>query len=87
MPDDPVRNKLCHHIYSKQAILAYIEQKRRQRRSCDCPQTGCGNKTVNASQLEDDLVTKQAIRREKRRLDQLEQERATQASLVDSDEE
>jgi len=82
-----VRNKVCKHVYSRQGVTEYLEQCRSNRAKPKCPVPGCSNSDVQLSQLEDDLTTKQAVRREKRRLDAIRQERETQASTISDDED
>lgn len=59
--DDPVRNILCGHAYSKEAMLRHLTC------STNCPVAGCRNQKVNAQQLTPDLELTQLVRRQKRR--------------------
>jgi hypothetical protein len=89
--EDPVKNTVCDHVYSRQNIMNLIRQLRSSnphRTKYKCPVAGCHNKQLNASQLQPCLETAALVRREKHRLDALAQQRASQAAnLVDTDEE
>jgi Zinc-finger of the MIZ type in Nse subunit len=86
---DAVRNKVCHHIYSRAGIMAHIQQS--GGRPTKCPVFGCSNRSVAVSQLDDDIETTMNAKREVRRQDQrkqLQKEASAAAnSLVDTDEE
>lgn len=84
--EDPVRNTLCHHTYSRNGIRQHMRTKGR---NCRCPFPGCVNtQPVTESVLERDYEMEDAVRREKRRLEQETQRIASQANdLVDSDDE
>lgn len=84
--EEPMKNKVCGHLYSKEAIMHHLQTKLRNRRTPNCPVAGCGN-TVTLEQLEKDVMMKTMVRREMRRQDQANQLRATQASVLESDEE
>lgn len=83
--EDPVKNKVCKHSYSRQAILQHI-QSQQGRGRCLCPVAGCTNKTLNASQLEDDKLTATLVRRLKKR-QQLSQKSQHSAVQVDEDDD
>lgn len=74
-------------MYSKDAIFEYIRRQRAGRRPCKCPTAGCGNTHVTESQLERDGMAEIALNRERRRLDKQRQDRASQASQIDSDDD
>jgi len=83
--EDPVKNTVCGHVYSREGIMSHIRAKGQHAR---CPVTGCGHGPVTLAQLEKDVETELAVNREKRRQDHEYQQRASQASdLMDSDEE
>jgi len=84
--EEPMKNKVCGHFYSKEAIMHHLQTKQRNRRTPNCPVAGCGN-TVTLAQLEKDVMMETMVRREMRRQDQANQLRATQASVLESDEE
>ena len=86
---NPVKNKVCGHVYSREGILGHIQQCHRSRKShCQCPYAGCANTRVTPEQLEDDLRTANLIKRELRRRDHSKEVQASQAdNLVDSDGE
>lgn len=76
---DPVKNKVCGHSYSKEAILNHI----RKSRSPSCPVAGCSNRHVTQEQLEDDRETARLIRREQVR--QQHQQRQLTQNALDAD--
>lgn len=77
---EPVKNKVCHHVYSKHAIHQYLQRNRK------CPCVGCGNTNVTMSQLEDDLETVRLVRREEIR-EEGERKRMTQNAMDLEDDE
>ena len=84
---EPVKSKLCGHVYSKQAVTQYIRTGNRK-----CPAVGCNNHQLNLSQLEADPEKETLVRRFRRRQEliasQQQQLLASQAEgLVDSDDE
>lgn len=85
--EEPMKNKVCGHVYSKGGIVHAIQQAGVKRRPCRCPVPGCANSHVTMQQLEKDPHTERLVRREKQRLQRESQKRASQADLVDSEEE
>lgn len=77
--EDPVRNKVCGHVYSRQGIEAMFSQ-----RNYNCPLPGCSNRRMSQDQLEDDLHMAEKVRRFKRRQAQLQ---AAQSQHMYDDEE
>jgi Zinc-finger of the MIZ type in Nse subunit len=85
---DPVKNRVCGHIYSRENIVGLINQLGKNRRAKRCPVAGCGNDHLSEAQLQPCLETATLVRREQHRLDVLAKQRATQANdLVDTDDE
>ena len=86
---DAVQNSVCHHIYSREGIMAHIEQgKRGYQRAVACPVAGCVNRQIDVSQLQEHVETSVNAKREIRRQDmRKEQQQMTANDLVDSDEE
>ena len=83
---DPVKNKVCGHIYSREGIDAHMRNA--HRRAATCPVAGCNKPIQSSAQLEKDVETEMKVRRQQRKEDYESQQRASQASdLVDSDEE
>ncbi|KAH7726731.1 hypothetical protein AAVH_05618 [Aphelenchoides avenae] len=41
---NPVRNKICKHVYDKDSVKKYIADNRARRMLCQCPQMACPNK-------------------------------------------
>jgi len=59
-----VRNRTCGHIYDKKGFQDYLSQSRRPR----CPNMGCANRQIlDASSVEDDVMTNVEIERVKSR--------------------
>jgi Zinc-finger of the MIZ type in Nse subunit len=79
--EDPVKNKVCKHSYSRAAIMQHIQSSSKK---CVCPVAACTNKHVSASQLEPDKVMEANVRRFKRRK---ELSQKSQYSALDVDEE
>jgi hypothetical protein len=79
--EEPVKSKHCGHTYSKQAILSHLRVRKQ------CPVAGCNNNTLTESQLEPDQETEILVRRERRSQDREKKLRASQANVVQSDEE
>jgi hypothetical protein len=81
--EEPVKNKLCGHVFSKRGIMHMLKAGQ-----CRCPVAGCTNSRVTQDQLEDDAATALLVRREIRKLEAADKAKASQAAdLVDSDEE
>lgn len=49
----PVRNKNCRHVYDKDGITSYINQRQQQRKSVKCPTIGCRAPLTFNSLIED----------------------------------
>ena len=81
--EDPVRNKICGHVYSR----AGIEHMMRGKGFCKCPIAGCNNYKVTPDQLEKDLEMELLVKRAQVRKRKAEQTLSQSAELVDSDEE
>ena len=85
--EKPVRNKLCKHLYSRDAILTQINfHSRRKGTRCKCPVSGCANENVTKDQLEDDRETEILVRRQKH-LAQSQQSRMSQMAIDADDDE
>jgi hypothetical protein len=78
---DPVKNKVCHHLYSKHAITDYLKRNRK------CPCVGCGNNNVTMSQLEDDMATARMVRREEIRQQEAQRQISENAMDLEEDED
>eukprot|EP00934_Nitzschia_sp_Nitz4_P003937 Nitzschia sp. Nitz4//scaffold79_size90958//53571//54341//NITZ4_005030-RA/size90958-processed-gene-0.116-mRNA-1//-1//CDS//3329558264//3927//frame0 len=78
---NPWKNKICGHVYDKESILHHLKKDRASR----CPVAGCNNSGISQSQLEEDMVTANLIRRQKIR----EQHQSQQQSgpVIDMDED
>jgi hypothetical protein len=62
--EDPVKNKVCKHTYSRAAVMQHIAASGR---NCVCPVAGCRNNNITASQLEEDNLMETLVRRFKKR--------------------
>lgn len=92
---DAVENMVCHHVYSRKGIMSYIQQnisagRRHGNHPMNaCPIVGCGNRQINAEQLQDhheiSMMSKREIRRQDMRKEQ--QQMSSHDVLMDSDEE
>lgn len=84
--ENPVKNSVCGHAYSKEAILDHL--RRRGTKEKVCPMVGCHNRAVTLQQLVPDLELTQLVRRQKRRTDANKEHRlSTQVLLEDEDED
>ena len=81
--EDPVKNQVCGHVYSQKAMEAMLQNRGRTK----CPVPGCTNTQVTNSQLVPDVQMDTLVRRERRRLEKAKEQQASQAQMVDSDEE
>eukprot|EP00525_Craspedostauros_australis_P004574 CAMPEP_0198119048 /NCGR_PEP_ID=MMETSP1442-20131203/24108_1 /TAXON_ID= /ORGANISM="Craspedostauros australis, Strain CCMP3328" /LENGTH=280 /DNA_ID=CAMNT_0043777433 /DNA_START=10 /DNA_END=852 /DNA_ORIENTATION=- len=82
--EDPVKNQVCGHVYSSEAIRSHIQRATRKQ----CPVPGCSNTRLAVSQLKPDREMAILVRREKKRQQQErdKQQRNTQTDF-DSDDE
>jgi hypothetical protein len=85
MLQDPVRSKVCKHVYSKVALQQYLAQK--QGRNCACPVVGCTNRNLTFVSCEPDHTTAMQIKRRERKQAHEKELRMSQAANVDSDDE
>lgn len=80
--EEPLRSKLCGHVYSKVPIYSYIGKHTVKR----CPVAGCNNNQLNKAQLEHDRVTEMKVAKAKRAVEKEKQLRSSQAAGInDSD--
>ncbi|KAL7556574.1 hypothetical protein ACA910_016216 [Epithemia clementina (nom. ined.)] len=51
--ENPVRNKVCGHVYSRKGIELLLQQMRQRKATvkCPCPVAGCNNQAVTKTQL------------------------------------
>ncbi|GAX15536.1 hypothetical protein FisN_6Hh167 [Fistulifera solaris] len=80
--EDPMKNSFCGHVYSRAAVMEYLNSRQRR-----CPVAGCRNNQFSASQLAEDEQTALLVRRERKRLERESQKMQSQTELVDTDEE
>ena len=72
---DPMRSKVCVHVYSKTAIFEMI---RRNRGATDCPVAGC-DKIITEFSLERDRVMERRVRQ------QVEEDETRDAEVLSSE--
>lgn len=78
---DPFKNKVCHHVYEKQAIVNHLRMKR------DCPVMGCRNRQVTLQQLEPDEEMKIRVRRYRKTMEEKQRYNAMSQDYDVEDEE
>ena len=79
--ENPVKNIVCGHVYSKEAIEGHLRCSRK------CPVAGCNNKNVSLDNLVADVETQLRVRRQKRRVDAERQRNLSQSLDLDEDDE
>ncbi|KAJ7338126.1 hypothetical protein JRQ81_010720 [Phrynocephalus forsythii] len=57
----PVRNKICGHVYEQVAIMELIRNREQRKKKACCPKVGCNNQEVKISDLVPDEVLKRTI--------------------------
>ncbi|KNE57481.1 hypothetical protein AMAG_03190 [Allomyces macrogynus ATCC 38327] len=60
--DDPLKSKVCNHVYEAEAIRGFIRDATRRREQAECPTTGC-NKILSLSDLVKDAGVERRLRR------------------------
>ncbi|KAL3797656.1 hypothetical protein HJC23_013488 [Cyclotella cryptica] len=79
--EDPVKNKVCHHTYSRQGLQQLIKNKK-----TTCPVAGCSNRTLSLQQVEDDEVMTMKVTRFKKREEQEKKKRKLEEEDMDDGE-
>lgn len=79
--EDPVRNSLCGHTYSKEAILQHLRVSRRK----ECPVAGCSAVNISPRHLTEDIGLTQLVRRRRRREDAVKERRQLSPTIADKD--
>lgn len=79
--DQPMTSTTCRHSYSKEAVFSYIEQCAQRRERPQCPRAGC-DKQISKTTLREDPELEKRVRAHKRRMEQREGMRRTQASAI-----
>lgn len=79
--DDPVKNKVCGHVYSKAGIEQLLNVQGRK----SCPVAGCVNAHVERSQLENDVEMAMKVRKFIRREKMEKEQRMSQMAMDDYD--
>jgi Zinc-finger of the MIZ type in Nse subunit len=86
--EEPMKNKVCHHVYSRGGIMQHIRtQQSGGRPTVRCPVPGCNNTNITANQLEKDVETEMRIRQERRRQERNAESLASSANNVDDDDD
>jgi len=60
--ENPVRNRLCRHVYDKDGIFSLINQRQQQKKRAKCPTIGC-KADLTFNNLIDDRELKEKIDR------------------------
>ncbi|KAL3924201.1 MAG: hypothetical protein SGILL_001192 [Bacillariaceae sp.] len=79
--EDPVKNTVCGHKYSRAAILQQLRTYKK------CPVAGCTNTNVTVSQLETDELTATFVRRAMKRQKMEEQKLSQNAVDLEDDDD
>ncbi|XP_043922538.1 E3 SUMO-protein ligase NSE2 [Protopterus annectens] len=58
---NPVKNKVCGHIYEEEAIRKIIQRRQQQKKRVCCPTVGCDYSDMSLSDLVPDVALKKAI--------------------------
>jgi len=77
----PVKSKVCHHVYSGNALVQMIGRGH----SVRCPIAGCVN-VVTLHQCQPDVQTMVRVRHHKRR-EELRRQKRMRMALIDSEDE
>jgi len=80
--ETPVRNKICGHSYSKDAIYHFLRENKRTKKSqrgCRCPVAGC-EASVAEETLERDVDTERALKRKNLNKDKI---RSSQEDIIE----
>ncbi len=82
--EDPVKSKVCHHVYSKQGIQNHLRV-----RKYHCPIVGCRNSKITMQQLEPDEEMKIRVRRYRKTMQEKQRYNAMSQDydVEDEDEE
>ena len=83
---DPVRNKVCKHVYSRASLEQMLAQGK-GKRNHTCPVVGCSNRNLTLASCEPDRNTAMAVKRHERKQAHQQELRMSQAANVDSDGE
>ena len=81
---DPYRSTICKHVYSKESLLSYLEQKNGVGL---CPVAGCRNRQLTMDQCRPDQQMVYRVKRHVRREQQAKGERLAQQFQVDEDDD
>mmetsp|Transcript_13391 Transcript_13391/g.19725 ORF Transcript_13391/g.19725 Transcript_13391/m.19725 type:complete len:258 (-) Transcript_13391:87-860(-) len=84
--ENPVKNNVCHHVYSLEALKQYVRSK--NGRNVPCPVAGCINTTLTLASCVEDPTSAMRVKKQQRLAARDHELRMSQAASVDeSDEE
>jgi len=63
---DPVKNKVCNHIYEKAVVEKNISRSQSGKKQLKCPKVGCVNPSIKMSDLIPDQETLRKIKKKRR---------------------
>lgn len=66
---NPVKNKMCGHVYEEAAIIKIIQNRQQQKKKARCPTVGCDYSDMSKSDLVPDVALKKAIESRNRQLE------------------
>jgi len=82
--EDPMKCRVCYHIYSRNALEQFLKQARG--RNCKCPVPGCSNSHLTIKSCDPDPTTAMRVKKQQRMSAREKELRMSQAASVDSDE-
>ena len=82
--DQPLRNTVCNHVYSKAGIDQLL--KGAGRRKVGCPVAGCTNDDLQRNQLVEDIQVGMLVKRYKAREERERRNKMSQMDDLDDDE-
>ena len=82
--DQPLRNTVCHHVYSKAGIDQLLKAAGRRREKC--PVAGCTNGDLQRNQLVEDIQVGMLVKRYKAREERARRNKMSQMDDLDDDE-
>ncbi|XP_029447875.1 E3 SUMO-protein ligase NSE2 isoform X2 [Rhinatrema bivittatum] len=57
----PMKNKVCSHVYEKEAIIKMIQNRHQKNKKACCPKVGCSHSDMKITDLVPDAFLKRAI--------------------------
>ena len=80
--DQPLRNTVCNHVYSKAGIDQLLKGRRKEK----CPVAGCTNGDLQRNQLVEDIQVGMLVKRYKAREERERRNKMSQMDDLDDDE-